>query len=48
MVKTVFDLYRLKKLGFLSVFAFKQAKEHILVQVKPLEILNKKNFLIIG
>ena len=43
MVKTVFDLYRGKqKFGFSSVFAFKQAKEQILFQVQPLQILNTK------
>ena len=36
MAKTVFDLKIVKKIFFSisSVFAFKQAKEHILFQVK--------------
>ena len=45
MVNTVFDLYRGKpktKFGFSSVFALKQAKEHILFQVQPLKLWRHK------
>ena len=45
MVKTVFDLFREKKMSpvfFSSVFAFKQVKEQILLLVQPLKMLNKK------
>ena len=50
MVKTVFDLYRGKKnLGlFFSVCFLKQAKEQILFQVQPLNILYKNVLLILG
>ena len=33
-------------LGFSSVFAFKQAKEHILIHLQPLKMLNKTNFCV--
>ena len=39
MAKRVFDLYRGKQKNWVSsVFAFKQAKEHILFQVHPLKM----------
>ena len=52
MAKTVFDLKNSKKNIFWSissVFAFKQAKEHILFQVKTKKMWNENFFpLILG
>ena len=51
MGKTVFYLKNSKQIFFLSIpsaFAFKQAKEHILLQVKPLKLFVKQIFVLIS
>ena len=50
MGNTVFNLKNSKQIFFLSipsVFAFKQAKGHILLQVKPLKMFVKKIVVLI-
>ena len=41
-------IFKLFCFNFSSVFAFKQTKEHILIQVQPLKMWNTKIWLLIS